>query len=128
NGCTVRDGFLEAVALPRRLLPLLEIVEYLRAFQFGRMGWSPLNAVLIISGAFGLFRKETVVAAGVYGERTIGEDMELVVRLHRMHRATGRAYRIVYVPDPICWTEAPESLRVLRSPRSRSPRRLAESP
>ncbi|HXR59654.1 MAG TPA: glycosyltransferase [Burkholderiales bacterium] len=127
NGCTVRDGFLEAVALPSRLLPLMQIVEYLRAFLFGRMGWSPLNAVLIISGAFGLFRKETVVAAGGYRERTIGEDMELVVRLHRMHRATGRAYRIVYVPDPICWTEAPESLRVLRSQRSRWQRGLAES-
>ena len=127
NGCEVRDGFLESVALPRRLLPLLQIVEYLRAFLFGRMGWTPLNAVLIISGAFGLFRKETVVAAGGYRHDTVGEDMELVVRLHRMHRETGRPYRIVFVPDPICWTEAPESLRVLRSQRTRWQRGLAES-
>jgi cellulose synthase/poly-beta-1,6-N-acetylglucosamine synthase-like glycosyltransferase len=127
NGCTVSGGFLESVALPGRLLPLLQIVEYLRAFQFGRMGWSPLNAVLIISGAFGLFRKETVVAAGGYRSDTVGEDMELVVRLHRLHRAAGRRYRIVFVPDPICWTEAPESLRVLRSQRTRWQRGLAES-
>lgn len=127
NGCTVRGGFLESVALPGRLLPLLQIVEYLRAFQFGRMGWSPLNAVLIISGAFGLFRKDAVVAAGGYRSDTVGEDMELVVRLHRMHRESGRKYRIVFVPDPICWTEAPESLRVLRSQRTRWQRGLAES-
>jgi len=127
NGCTVSGGFLESVALPGRLLPLLQIVEYLRAFQFGRMGWSPLNAVLIISGAFGLFRKDTVVAAGGYRHDTVGEDMELVVRLHRKYRAAGRQYRIVFVPDPICWTEAPESLRVLRSQRTRWQRGLAES-
>ena len=127
NGCEVRGGFLERVGLPGRALPLFQIMEYLRAFLFGRMGWSPLNAVLIISGAFGVFRKATVVAAGGYRTNTIGEDMELVVRLHRLHRAAGRPYRIVYVPDPICWTEAPESLRVLRSQRVRWQRGLAES-
>ncbi|MFY9316017.1 MAG: glycosyltransferase [Burkholderiales bacterium] len=127
NGCTVRGGFLESVGLPGRLLPLLQIVEYLRAFLFGRMGWSPMNAVLIISGAFGLFRKESVVAAGGYRSDTVGEDMELVVRLHRLHRDAGAPYRIVFVPDPICWTEAPESLRVLRSQRTRWQRGLAES-
>jgi cellulose synthase/poly-beta-1,6-N-acetylglucosamine synthase-like glycosyltransferase len=127
NGCTVRGGFLESVGLPGRLLPLFQIVEYLRAFQFGRMGWTPLNAVLIISGAFGLFRKETVVAAGGYRHSTVGEDMELVVRLHRVHREAGTPYRIVFVPDPICWTEAPESLHVLRSQRVRWQRGLAES-
>lgn len=127
NGCRVRGGFLEEVGLPGRLLPLLQIVEYLRAFLFGRMGWTPLNAVLIISGAFGLFRKEAVVAAGGYRGDTIGEDMELVVRLHRLQRQAGRAYRVVFVPDPICWTEAPESLRVLRSQRVRWQRGLAES-
>jgi cellulose synthase/poly-beta-1,6-N-acetylglucosamine synthase-like glycosyltransferase len=127
NGCTVRGGFLEEVGLPARLLPLMQIVEYLRAFLFGRMGWAPMNAVLIISGAFGLFRKETVVAAGGYRTDTVGEDMELVVRLHRLHRLSGRPYRIVFVPDPICWTEAPESLRILRSQRTRWQRGLSES-
>lgn len=127
NGCEVRSGFLETVGLPDRLLPLFQIVEYLRAFLFGRMGWSPLNAVLIISGAFGVFRKETAVAAGGYRGGTVGEDMEFVVRLHRLHRIRGEAYRIVFVPDPICWTEAPETLRILRSQRVRWQRGLAES-
>jgi cellulose synthase/poly-beta-1,6-N-acetylglucosamine synthase-like glycosyltransferase len=127
NGCEVRGGFLEKVGLPIRMLPLLQIVEYLRAFLFGRMGWAPLNAVLIISGAFGVFRKEAVVAAGGYRHDTVGEDMELVVRLHRLHRLAGRPYRIAFLPDPICWTEAPESLKVLRSQRTRWQRGLAES-
>ncbi|MCX7962591.1 MAG: glycosyltransferase family 2 protein [Burkholderiales bacterium] len=127
NGCVVRGGFLEEVALPRRLLPLFQVVEYLRAFLFGRAGWSPLNAVLIVSGAFGVFRREAVVAAGGYRTDTVGEDMELVVRLHRLHRLAGRPYRIAFVPEPICWTEAPESLRVLRAQRARWQRGLAES-
>lgn len=127
NGCEVRDGFMERVGVPARPLPLLQLVEYLRAFLFGRLGWSPLNAVLIISGAFGVFRKEAVVRAGGYRTDTMGEDMELVVRLHRLRRLAGEPYRIVFVPDPVCWTEAPESLRVLRSQRVRWQRGLAES-
>ncbi len=127
NGCVVDQGFLVSVGLPTNLLALLQIVEYLRAFLFGRLGWSPLNAVLIISGAFGLFRKESVVAVGGYRHDTMGEDMELVMRLHRWHRLKRMPYRIVFVPDPICWTEAPESLRVLKNQRVRWQRGLCES-
>jgi cellulose synthase/poly-beta-1,6-N-acetylglucosamine synthase-like glycosyltransferase len=127
NGCRVSEGFLERVGLPASWLARVQIVEYFRAFLFGRMGWSPFNAMLIISGAFGLFRREAVIAAGGYRPDTIGEDMELVMRLHRRHRLARRSYRIVFVPDPICWTEAPESLRVLRTQRMRWQRGLLES-
>jgi len=127
NGCTVRGGFLAEVGLPRNLLALMQIVEYLRAFLFGRVGWSALNGLLIISGAFGLFRKDVVIAAGGYLHDTIGEDMELVIRLHRHCLAQGRPYRIAFVPNPVCWTEAPEDLRVLKSQRVRWQRGLAES-
>jgi cellulose synthase/poly-beta-1,6-N-acetylglucosamine synthase-like glycosyltransferase len=127
NGCEVRDGFLERTGLPKGLLARFQIVEYLRAFLFGRVGWTPLNAVLIISGAFGVFRKDIVVAAGGYRHDTVGEDMELVTRLHRQMRLARRRYRISFVPDPICWTEAPEDLRVLKSQRVRWQRGLAES-
>lgn len=119
NGCTVRGGFLETVGLPRNLLALIQIVEYLRAFLFGRMGWSPLNALLIISGAFGLFRRDVVVEAGGYKSGSMGEDMELVLRLHRMLRSQKRDFRIQFVPDPICWTDAPEDLKTLASQRRR---------
>jgi len=127
NGCTASGGFLEKVDLPRNPLALMQIVEYLRAFLFGRMGWSPINAMLIISGAFGLFKKEAVVEAGGYRSDTVGEDMELVVRLHRIYRLARKPYRIVFVPDPICWTEAPEDLRTLKNQRIRWQRGLAES-
>jgi cellulose synthase/poly-beta-1,6-N-acetylglucosamine synthase-like glycosyltransferase len=127
NGCSVRDGFLERVGLPRPMLPLLQVLEYLRAFLFGRMGWAPLNAVLIISGAFGVFRKEALVAAGGYRHDTIGEDMELVTRLHKIYRLAGKPYRIAFLPDPICWTDAPESLKILASQRKRWQRGLSES-
>jgi len=127
NGCTVEGGFLTRVGLPGNLLALFQIVEYLRAFLFGRLGWSPLNAVLVISGAFGLFRRDAVIAVGGYSTDTVGEDMELVVRLHRLYRAAKRPYRIVFVPEPICWTEAPESLPVLKNQRVRWQRGLSES-
>lgn len=127
NGCTVKEGFLVNVSLPSNLLALVQIVEYLRSFLFGRLGWSPFNALLIISGAFGVFHKETVIAAGAYRPDTIGEDMELVVRLHRHLRLTGKPYRITFVPDPVCFTEAPEDVKVLRNQRIRWQQGLSES-
>jgi len=119
NGCTVRQGFLEKVGLPSNFLALVQVVEYLRAFLFGRMGWSPINGLLIISGAFGLFHKETLVEAGGYNPKAVGEDMELVLRLHRLMKAKRRPYKITFVPDPVCWTDAPTNLRDLKSQRVR---------
>jgi cellulose synthase/poly-beta-1,6-N-acetylglucosamine synthase-like glycosyltransferase len=127
NGSQVRGGFLLSAGLPDNLLARFQIVEYLRAFLFGRLGWSPMNAVLIISGAFGLFDRERVIAVGGYRTDTVGEDMELVVRLHRYHRDKRIPYRIRYLPDPICWTEAPEDAGTLGRQRSRWQRGLAES-
>jgi cellulose synthase/poly-beta-1,6-N-acetylglucosamine synthase-like glycosyltransferase len=126
NGCNVRGGFLEGVALPRNPLALIQVIEYLRAFLYGRMGWTHLNAVLIVSGAFGVFDKEVVVRAGGYRPDAVGEDMELIVRLHKLMRAAGRRYRITFVPDPICWTDAPEDLESLRKQRIRWHHGLAQ--
>jgi len=127
NGCEVRDGFLVDVDLPRNLVALFQIVEYLRAFLFGRIGWNRMNALLIISGAFGVFRREVITAAGGYHPATLGEDMELTVRLHRVLREQGKPYRITFVPDPVCWTEVPQDLRTLGRQRARWHRGLSES-
>jgi len=127
NGCQIREGNIVRVGLPKRLLPLMQVTEYLRAFLFGRLGWSPLNAVLIISGAFGLFRKSPVVEVGGYRTDTVGEDMELVMRLHRHMRLSRKPYRISFVPDPICWTEVPSHWSSLQSQRVRWQRGLCES-
>jgi cellulose synthase/poly-beta-1,6-N-acetylglucosamine synthase-like glycosyltransferase len=127
NGCTVRGGFLERIALPRNPLALFQVVEYLRAFLAGRLGWSSFNALLIVSGAFGIFHRETVVEAGGFRADVIGEDMELIVRLHRRLSARHTRYRITFVPDPVCWTDAPEDLGTLAKQRKRWHRGLAES-
>jgi cellulose synthase/poly-beta-1,6-N-acetylglucosamine synthase-like glycosyltransferase len=127
NGCAIEGGFLTRVGLPTNIWALFQVVEYLRAFLFGRLGWSQLNAMLIISGAFGLFKTDVVIAAGGYKPKTIGEDMELVVRIHRMLRTQGVDYRIEFVPDPVCWTEAPEDRQTLRNQRIRWQRGLSES-
>jgi cellulose synthase/poly-beta-1,6-N-acetylglucosamine synthase-like glycosyltransferase len=91
------------------------------------MGWASLDASLIISGAFGIFSRSAVVSAGGYATDTVGEDMELVVRLHRHHREMGVPYKIQFVPDPVAWTECPESLRVLARQRDRWQRGLYQS-
>jgi cellulose synthase/poly-beta-1,6-N-acetylglucosamine synthase-like glycosyltransferase len=127
NGCEVTRGFLTRVGLPTEPLALVQIVEYLRAFLFGRVGWSALDALPLISGAFGMFRRESVVQLGGYRHDTLGEDMELVLRLHAHYRLQGRPYRVTFVPDPVCWTEAPTDLRTLRNQRSRWQRGLLES-
>jgi cellulose synthase/poly-beta-1,6-N-acetylglucosamine synthase-like glycosyltransferase len=127
NGCRITRGHLDNVEVPPNWLARIQVVEYLRGFLYGRLGWTLLNALPLISGAFGLFRRQAVVAAGGLSVGTIGEDMELVLRLHRLHRQRGQDYRIVFVPDAVCWTEAPESLAVLRSQRTRWQRGLMES-
>ncbi len=119
NGCSISHGRVTEVRPPRNLLALLQTVEYLRAFLMARLAWSRINALTIISGAFGLFRRARVIEAGGYTRGTVGEDMELVVKLHRLMRDKGLPYRIGFVPEPVCWTEAPEDLRVLGRQRAR---------
>jgi cellulose synthase/poly-beta-1,6-N-acetylglucosamine synthase-like glycosyltransferase len=127
NGSRFEGGRLREVRTPRSLLVNVQIVEYLRAFLAGRAGWSRLNMLLIISGAFGLFRREAVVDAGGYDTTTVGEDAELIVRLHRHCRDAGRPYRITFVADPICWTQAPEEHRILKRQRDRWQRGLLQT-
>lgn len=119
NGSIIKNGKIESVALPKNHLAMFQIVEYLRAFLSGRMGWDSMNALLIISGAFGAFRKDIAVRLGGYLPSTIGEDMELIVRIHHILKKSKQKYRIKFIPDPVCWTQAPEKLKDLRSQRIR---------
>jgi cellulose synthase/poly-beta-1,6-N-acetylglucosamine synthase-like glycosyltransferase/HEAT repeat protein len=119
NGCKIEKSRLLEIDLPREFIPLLQIVEYTRSFVMGRVGWNALNALLIISGAFGLFRKDLVIEIGGYQPRAIGEDMELVVHLHHHLRSNRIKGKFRYVPDAICWTEAPTELKGLGRQRSR---------
>ncbi|MEX2155593.1 MAG: glycosyltransferase [Gemmatimonadales bacterium] len=119
NSCTVQDGRVTDARVPSRLLPGIQVVEYLRAFLFGRLGWNRLGGNLIISGAFGLFRKEYVAAIGGYRTDSIVEDLDLVVRLHRYLRRHKIRYEMPFIPDPVAWTEVPESMKILARQRER---------
>lgn len=127
NGSVVRDGKLVEVRLPDDSLSRLQVVEYIRSFLFGRAGLSALNSLLVISGTFSMFHKKTVMAVGGYSTDTVTEDMELVVRLHRHLMKTKKKYRINFVPDPICWTEAPKTFIALSKQRRRWHAGLGES-
>lgn len=126
NGSRFEDGRLVEVHAPHSRLANLQIIEYLRAFLGARIGWSRAGMLLIISGAFGLFRRSAVVEVGGYDPTTVGEDAELVIGLHRTRAEQGRPCRITFFPDPICWTEVPEDLSVLTSQRDRWQRGLAQ--
>lgn len=127
NGSRIENGEIMKVHTPRSAIANFQIIEYLRAFLTGRSGWSAMNALLIISGAFGLFRKAAVIDVGGYRTDTIGEDAELVVRMHRSFREKKRPYRIQFIADPICWTEAPEKLSMLFKQRERWHKGLLET-
>ena len=127
NGCTVENGIVTDVRMPDNWLARFQIMEYLRAFLSGRVGWSRLNALLIISGAFGLFRTDAVRQAGGYLKGTIGEDMELVVRLHHLYRDMQTPYHIAFIPDPVAWTECPIHTKDLRTQRIRWQKGLIDS-
>ncbi|MCY7422060.1 MAG: glycosyltransferase family 2 protein [Chitinophagaceae bacterium] len=119
NSCLVEDGKLVKVNLPVNLLARIQVLEYMRAFLLGRMAWSRLNGLLLISGAFGAFNKEILINSGGYNSETIGEDMELVVRMRRYMQERKLPYKVTYIPDPLCWTEAPSTLPVLIRQRNR---------
>ncbi len=119
NGCVVDHGRVTEVRVPDRWLPRFQVVEYLRAFLAARLTHSAFNALIIVSGAFGVFRRDVAIDAGGFDTHTIGEDMEFIVRLHRYCRDRRRPYRIVFQPDPVVWTEAPESTRILANQRNR---------
>ena len=127
NGLNIQLGSIVQTQLSKSPLVVMQVVEYLRAFLMGRIALSKFNLVLIISGAFSVFSKKWVIEAGGYSTGTIGEDMELVVKLHRLIKEKGLKKRIEFVPDPVCWTEAPQTMTVLRKQRRRWHQGLIES-
>lgn len=119
NGTELSDGHVQKIDLPKKALAMFQIVEYLRAFLFGRVGLDAMNSLLILSGAFSLFEKSAVIEAGGYDLANVTEDMELIVKLHERYRRMDKPYRIKFISDPICWTEVPENLKMLSRQRRR---------
>jgi cellulose synthase/poly-beta-1,6-N-acetylglucosamine synthase-like glycosyltransferase len=119
NSCKIKDGQLVEINVPDDFLPRCQVIEYNRAFLLGRLAWSRLDGLLLISGALGLFDKEIAIACGGYYPKTVGEDMEIVVRMRKYMANKNEKYKVVYIPEPLCWTEAPSSLRILGNQRNR---------
>ena len=120
NGSVIENGKLTQVRLPRKPIEAIQVIEYLRAFLVGREAWATLNMLMIISGAFGVFRTDLVRAVGGYRAKAIGEDFDLVARMHRLLLERGDTdYRIQFTPDPVCWTEVPSDYKSLGRQRSR---------
>ncbi len=126
NDCLIKNGQIEKVNMPKSWLARIQIVEYLRAFLGSRLGLSKIGSLLIISGAFGMFRKDVVLQCGGYDHKAIGEDMELVVRITRKLREKKTNFRIKFIPDTLCWTEGPENWKILKSQRNRWQRGLIQ--
>ena len=119
NGSKIVNGELKGFSMPKKLIERFQIVEYYRSFLMGRVFWSASNSLLIVSGAFGLFRKQTVIDVGGYKRNTIGEDMEIVVRIHRYMRKHRKKYKVKFNEFSICWTQGPMSVQDIRSQRRR---------
>ncbi len=127
NSCEVEHGKLTKVRLPTNSLARFQVIEYLRAFLLGRMAWAKLNGLLLISGAFGMFDRKLIVEAGGYSADTVGEDMELVVKLRRLMTEKKQKFRVHMIPDPLCWTEVPTDNKMLGKQRNRWARGTIET-
>ena len=119
NGCKVEEGRVTRVELPDNPLIRFQIVEYLRGFLFGRTGWDLIRGTFIVSGAFCIFHRETVSDMGGFSNDTVTEDIDLIACLHRFLRAKKWVYRMAFISDPVCWTEAPSDLPNLGRQRRR---------
>ncbi len=126
NGCTLEEGVVTHVNAPRKMLECFQAVEYTRGFLSGRTSWNFFDSLLIISGAFGIYRKDMVLAVNGY-RKSVGEDMDLVVRLHRHCRINNVRYKVVFIPDPVCWTQVPSDMVSLLKQRNRWHRGLIDS-
>ncbi|WP_228100864.1 glycosyltransferase family 2 protein [Paenibacillus donghaensis] len=119
NGCLIENGAVQKVSLPRKIWPMFQSIEYLKAFLGGRIGWSRMNGLIIVSGAFGLFRKDYVIAVGGYRGGYPGEDMNIIIKLHRYMLSHKLPYKVAFCPEAVCWTQAPDSYKIISNQRKR---------
>ncbi len=119
NSCKITGGTLEEIRLPKNWLAKFQLLEYTRSFLLGRMAWARIDSLLIISGAFGFFDREIALDVGGYDTNTVGEDMEIIFRMRRHMHDQKLPYHVAYIPDPLCWTEVPETLEAFINQRDR---------
>jgi poly-beta-1,6-N-acetyl-D-glucosamine synthase len=119
NDSIIESGKIVQINAPNSFIARIQVVEYIRAFLLGRTAWTNANGLILISGAMGLFERKLALEIGGYNHKTVGEDFELVVRMHRVMRERKEPYLVSYAPEPLCWTEAPSSFNILSKQRNR---------
>ena len=127
NSCEIKDGFLHKVHFPKDWYPRFQELEYVRSFLFGRMAWSQINGLLLVSGGLGMFDKEIAIKVGGYWHKSLGEDMELITRMRKYMHENKQKFLIKYIPESLCWTEVPETREVLIRQRTRWARGLVQT-
>jgi cellulose synthase/poly-beta-1,6-N-acetylglucosamine synthase-like glycosyltransferase len=127
NSCEVKEGFLVNIHFPKEWFPRFQELEYVRSFLFGRMAWSQINGLLLVSGGLGLFDKEVAIAAGGYWHKSLGEDMELITRMRKHMYDKKIPFSIKYIPESLCWTEVPATKEILIRQRVRWARGLVQT-
>lgn len=127
NSCEVEDGFLHKVHFPKDWYPRFQELEYVRSFLFGRMAWSQINGLLLVSGGLGMFDREIAIKVGGYWHKSLGEDMELITRMRKYMHENKQKFLIKYIPESLCWTEVPETREILIRQRTRWARGLVQT-
>lgn len=127
NSCEVENGYMKKIKVPDKFLPLFQELEYIRAFLLGRMAWSKINGLMLVSGGIGLFDKEIVLSAGGYDHSSFGEDMELIARMRVWMHDNKQKYLVTYIPESLCWTEVPSSIKIFARQRTRWAKGLAQT-
>lgn len=127
NSCRFKDGMLTQSHFPTNFYARFQELEYIRAFLYGRMAWSHINSLILVSGGLGMFDKEVAIAAGGYWDKSLGEDLELITRMRRLMHIRGDDFNITYIPETLCWTEVPSSFNILLRQRTRWGRGLAQT-
>lgn len=127
NDSIIKNGVLKELRLPVDFVPMVQVVEYIRAFLIGRMGWGEINGLMLVSGAFGMYPRTRMIEVGGFNHATVGEDLELCIRLRVHMEKLKKPYKVVYVPETLCWTEGPPNSEVLIKQRDRWARGLWET-
>ena len=127
NGCDVEQGFMVNIKAPNNFLTSVQEIEYLRSFLLGRMAWSKINGLIIVSGGIGLFDREIALAAGGYDPKSFGEDMEITVRMRKHMHKIKQKYAVKYIPESLCWTEVPPNLDIFMKQRVRWAKGLVQT-
>lgn len=127
NSCEFKDGMLYKSHFPTNFFARFQELEYTRSYLFGRMAWSKINGLLLVSGGLGMFDKETVIQAGGYWHQSLGEDMELITRMRKLMHLKKEKFLIIYIPESLCWTEVPASMRIFIRQRIRWARGLIQT-